>query len=109
MNKGLQIVINPRQIVVPLHGREPIIIPRAKLRTRLELLAWSYLLAGRPGITLSHLRAFIAAVFRHHGWPLPGDENGAAQDSSKDGNTETSASGTRATARLGMARAAQHV
>ena len=109
MNNDLQVTVNTREIAVPLDGREPIIIPRAKLRTRLELLAWSYLLAGRHGMTLRHLRAFIAAMFRHHGWPLPVDEDGAAQDSAKDGNTAMARSSTYATTRLGMARAAQHV
>jgi hypothetical protein len=67
------ITINADKIIVHLDSSERIVIPRAKLRTRLELLAWTYSLILRPGMTLHRLRAFIAAVFRHHGWTLPAE------------------------------------
>lgn len=50
---------------------EPILIPRAHLRTRLQLVEWIYRLTGWPGMNLRRMQAFIAAVFRHHGWALP--------------------------------------
>ena len=50
---------------------EPVVIPRASLRTRLQLVEWVYRLTGWPGMNLRRMRAFIAAVFRHHGWALP--------------------------------------
>jgi hypothetical protein len=77
--KDSQITINADEIVVHLDKSAPIAIPRSRLRTRLRLLDWTYSLIGRPGITLRHLRAFIAAVFRHHGWALPLEERGPTQ------------------------------
>ena len=72
--KDNHITITADEIVLHLDSSKPIAIPRSKLRTRLRLLDWTYSLIGRPGITLPHLRAFIAAVFRHHGWTLPPEE-----------------------------------
>jgi hypothetical protein len=69
--KDNQITINADEIVVHLESSEAIAIPRSSLRTRLQLLDWTYSLIGRPGITLRHLRALISAVFHHHGWALP--------------------------------------
>jgi hypothetical protein len=69
--KDNHITINPDEIVVHLDSSERIAIPRSKLRTRLQLLDWTYSLLGRPGMTLPKIRALIAGVFRHHGWALP--------------------------------------
>ena len=79
-----KITINAREIVIHLDSSEPIVIPRSKLRTRLELLGWTYTLAGHPGITLQHLRAFIGAMFRHHGWALPSEERAPASRRADD-------------------------
>lgn len=69
--KDNHITISPDEIVVHLESSEPIAIPRSKLRTRLQLLDWTYSLLGRPGITVPKIRALIAGVFGHHGWALP--------------------------------------
>jgi hypothetical protein len=50
---------------------EPVVIPRASLRTRLQLIDWVYRLTGWPGMNRCRLRTFIAAIFTHHGWALP--------------------------------------
>jgi hypothetical protein len=50
---------------------EPVFIPRASLRTRLQLIEWVYRLTGWPGMDRCRLRAFITAIFGHHGWALP--------------------------------------
>lgn len=70
-SKDNKIRINANEIVVCLDDSQTIAIPRSRLRTRLQLLEWTYSLIGRPGITLRDIRALIAAVFRHHGWALP--------------------------------------
>ena len=59
------------RITLSFGEMEPIVIPRRALRTRLNLLEWTYRLAGWPGMSLSRLRSFISAVSRHHGWRLP--------------------------------------
>ena len=58
-------------VTLRLDDADPIIIPRRTMRTRLQLIDWVYRLTAWPGMTLSLLRKFIAAVFRHHGWSLP--------------------------------------
>ena len=50
---------------------EPIAIPRRALRTRLDLLEWTYRLTGWPGMNLRRLRTFISALPRHHGGRVP--------------------------------------
>jgi hypothetical protein len=72
-SKDTQITINADEIVIHLDRSESIAIPRAKLRTRLELLAWIYSLISHPGVKLRHLRALLSAMFRHHGWAIPPD------------------------------------
>ena len=69
--KDNKVTINPNEIVLTLDSSESIAIPRSRLRTRLQLLEWTYSLIGRPGITLRDIGALIAAMFRHHGWALP--------------------------------------
>ena len=73
MNKtnNNEIVIGINKITARFGEAEPIVIPRASLRTRLQLIAWAYRLTGWPGMNLPRLRAFITAVFKHHGWSLP--------------------------------------
>ena len=60
------------KITLRFSEMEPIVIPRASLRTRVQLVEWIYCLTGWLGMSLRRMRAFIAAVFRHHGWSLPG-------------------------------------
>ena len=50
---------------------EPVSIPRASLRTRLQLIEWIYRLTGWPGMSVKALRAFIVALFQTHGWGIP--------------------------------------
>ncbi len=69
------ITIDADRISVVFGEMEPIVIPRRTLRTRLQLLEWIYRLTGWPGMTLSRIRHFIAAVFRHHGWGVPEESN----------------------------------
>lgn len=59
------------RITLSFGEMEPIVIPRRALRTRLNLLEWTYRLAGWPGMNLNRLGKFISAVSRHHGWRLP--------------------------------------
>ena len=58
-------------ITLSFDGMEPIVIPRARLRTRLQLVEWIYRMTSWPGMNLRLMRAFIAAICRHHGWQLP--------------------------------------
>ena len=73
MNKtnNNEIVIGIDKITARFGEAEPIVIPRASLRTRLQLIAWVYRLTCWPGMNLPRLRAFITALFKHHGWSLP--------------------------------------
>jgi hypothetical protein len=66
-----EVQINLETVTLRFDELEPIVIPRASTRTRLRLLEWVYRLTAWPGMNVQRLRAFIAAVFRHHGWPLP--------------------------------------
>ena len=68
--KHHEVSITPDEITLHLGEMEPVVIPRASLRTRLKLIDWVYRLTGWPGMNVQALRAFIAAVFRHHGWGL---------------------------------------
>ena len=70
-----EVIIDADRISLTCGEMEPIIIPRRTLRTRLQLLGWIYRLSGWPGMSLRRMRHFIAAVFRHHGWPLPEIDN----------------------------------
>ena len=54
---------------------EPVVIPRNAIRTRLRLIDSIYRLTGWPGMNLQRLRTFIEAIYRHHGWSLPGSED----------------------------------
>ena len=54
---------------------EPVVIPRDAIRTRLRLIDSIYRLTGWPGMNLQRLRTFIEAIYRHHGWSLPGSED----------------------------------
>ena len=66
-----EVSINRDRITLRFGEMEPVVISRGTLRTRLQLIEWVYRLTGWPGMNLKHMRTFIAAVFRHHGWALP--------------------------------------
>lgn len=66
-----QISIDLDKVTLRFGEMEPVVIPRCALRTRLRLIDWIYRLAGWPGMNVQRLRAFIGAIFRHHGWSLP--------------------------------------
>ena len=68
-------VITHNEITLRFGELEPIVIPRRALRTRLQLIEWVYRLTSWPGRNMVRMRAFIAAVFQHHGWGLPADED----------------------------------
>jgi hypothetical protein len=69
--------ITPDQITLRFDAIEPVVIPRADVRTRLQLIDWVYRLTGHPGMTMEALRAFITAVFQRHGWRLSDAEQGS--------------------------------
>jgi hypothetical protein len=75
---------------------EPVVIPRAALRTRVQLIDWVYRLTGWPGMNRCRLRTFIAAIFAHHGWALPESKdnplaNVAVHDATGELQLETAA------------------
>ena len=70
-----QASISPDYITLRFGAMEPVVIPRAHLRTRLQLIDWVYRLTGHPDMTIEALRAFIAAVFQRHGWGLSDAED----------------------------------
>jgi hypothetical protein len=70
-----EIAISRDKISLRFGEMEPVLIPRARLRTRLQLVEWIYRLTGWPGMNLRRMRAFIAAVFQHHGWALPEEKD----------------------------------
>ena len=59
------------KITLRFGDSEPVVIPRSRLRTRLQLIEWVYRLTDWPGMNLKRLLIFIAAIFAHHGWALP--------------------------------------
>jgi hypothetical protein len=73
MNEELRnkVSITLDEITLRFGDMEPVVIPRSTLRTRLQLIEWIYRLTGWRGMNLQRLRTFIAAIFAHHGWPLP--------------------------------------
>jgi hypothetical protein len=68
--KHNEVSITPEKITLRFGEMEPVVVPRTSLRTRLQLIDWVYRLTGWPGMSVQGLRAFIAAVFQHHGWGL---------------------------------------
>jgi hypothetical protein len=80
--KHHEVSITPDQITLHFGEMDPVIIPRADLRTRLQLIDWVYRLTGWPGMSVAALRALIATVSRHHGWGLADVENATAEESS---------------------------
>ena len=74
------------KITLRFGNMESIVIPRASLRTRLQLIKWVYRLTGWPGMNLLRMRAFIAAVFGYHGWELPETKDGAVLTERTQGN-----------------------
>jgi hypothetical protein len=70
-NKTQSITIDIDKIVLRFSETDSIVIPRRTLRTRLQLIEWVYRLTNWPRMNLVRMRAFIAAIFRHHGWALP--------------------------------------
>jgi hypothetical protein len=75
---------------------EPVVIPRASLRTRVQLIDWVYRLTGWPGMNRCRLRTFIAAIFAHHGWALPESNdnalgNAAMPDATLESHLQTAA------------------
>ena len=69
-----EIVITRDKITLRFGHMEPVVIHRARLRTRLQLVEWVYRLSGWPGMSVNSLRSLIASVFRVHGWALPARE-----------------------------------
>ena len=70
-----EVLVTSDNITLRFGEMEPVVIPRASLRTRLQLMDWVYRLTGWPGMDRCRLRTFIAAIFSHHGWALPEPEN----------------------------------
>lgn len=66
-----QIIIGLDAVTLRFGDMEPVVIPRARIATRLRLLDCVYRLTGWAGMNARRLRAFIAAVSNHHGWALP--------------------------------------
>lgn len=64
------VAITSDNITLRFGDMEPVVIPRASLRTRVQLIDWVYRLTGWPGMNRCRLRSFIAAIFAHHGWAL---------------------------------------
>ncbi|HEV3410283.1 MAG TPA: hypothetical protein VG095_08305 [Chthoniobacterales bacterium] len=79
-----EVLITLEEITLRFGEMEPVVIPRATLRTRLQLIAWVYRLTGWPGMNVQRLRAFIAAVSLHHGWALPDAEDDVSGEVSRD-------------------------
>jgi hypothetical protein len=71
------VAITSETIMLRFGDMEPVVIPRATLRTRLQLIDWVYRLTGWPGMNRCRLRTFIAAIFAHHGWALPESKENA--------------------------------
>lgn len=73
MNKqhNEQITIDLDEVTLRFRDMEPIVLPRSSVGNKLRLLDWVYQLTGWPGMNARRLRAFISAVFQHHGWALP--------------------------------------
>ena len=86
-----QVSISPDHIALRFGAIEPIVIPRLRLRTRLQLIDWVYRLTGHPGMTIEALRAFITAVFQRHGWGLPDAEEQSKSRSVIDSAPELAA------------------
>jgi hypothetical protein len=87
-----QVTIDHDNITLRSGNMEPVVIPRTALRTRLQLVDWTYRLTGWPGMTVEALRALIAAVFRQHGWTLsdPEDEMAVSKELSEAPKTSFS-------------------
>lgn len=76
MNKkrNEQITIDTNAVTLRFGEMEPVVIPRSRVANRLRLIECVYRLTGWPGMNAGLLRAFISAVFNHHGWALPGPD-----------------------------------
>ena len=78
--KHQEVSITSDQITLRFGAMEPVSIPRADLRTRLQLIEWVYRLTGWPGMSVKALRVFITAVFQTHGWGIPESEDDSRQE-----------------------------
>jgi len=87
--KHSEISIDADEISIRAGAMEPVVIRRADLRTRLELIDWVYRLTGWPGITVQALRAFISAVLAEHGWAFASAEDNSAAETSRPASSTT--------------------
>jgi hypothetical protein len=70
-----EVLIDLDKITLRFGEMERVVIPRNAIRTRLRLIDWIYRLTGWPGMNVRRLRTFIEAIYRHHGWSLPGSQD----------------------------------
>ena len=86
-----EVSIDLDKITLRFGEMERVAIPRNAIRTRLRLIDWIYRLTGWPGMNVRRLRTFLEAIYRHHGWPLPGSEEEPSLDPSSTSASETEA------------------